>query len=452
MKNQPTNQTEIPCFECESGHLHPIKKDYTTSLEGHPEITIKSVPMLCCDQCGDVVLGDEGNRKIETQLRKLTHSLSPEDWQDFLDTYELTQREASDITGLGEKNISRWLTGKARASESISNYIRLLIAEPVAFETLKQRRFGVKTHTVPFTDKQPDVEEKKILEAIDYTKLAQIGLVETTRSPKSRRTELCQFTGHGNLVEFGQAMETYCLGQAAYKDTNQTFSTISGGLWIKIGEMAAHQTKVAPYDRKKLSDATDDLREMTQEEPHEVFKDIKERLAEAGVALVVVPIFKRSAYRGCTRLLSPTKAMIIHGLKFKNTAEFWKVLFHEIAHLLLHIETPDDVFAEYVDRQEDTREREADEWADKALIYSEDLLQFMVRHRERNPTLYDLLRFAQDMKVHPAIAAEAINRKAGKEILSYAHLRNQGLFPTLSQNEVDAMWRYSREKIVPSSN
>lgn len=448
MKTSHTNDTTSPCFECESGSLRPTQKDYSTQLKGHGDIIIKNVPMLQCDQCGDTIIGDEGNDLIENELRRISKALSPKEWQTFLDRYELTQQQASAITGLGEKNISRWLRGKARTSESISNYIRLLLASPAAFQTLKERKFSNDQTETSFEEKQPDASERNILKEVDYPKLTEIGLVSQSRSPLTQRTQLCQLIGHKNLVDFGEAMQTLCWKQAAFKDSQQQFSPISGGLWIKLGEMAAHRTPVAPYDREKLADVANQLRALTQQEPQEVFKDVRERLASAGVALVVVPIFKRSAYRGCTRLLSPTKAMIIHGLKFKNIAEFWKVLFHEIAHLILHIDTPDDIFAEYENREDDPSEQEADEWADKSLIYGEDLLSFIVRHRSRQPSLYDLNQFANDQKVHPAIAAETINRKADYELFPYARLRKEGLFPTLSKEQVDTMWQISRAKIL----
>jgi HTH-type transcriptional regulator/antitoxin HigA len=109
-----------------------------------------------------------------------------------------------------------------------------------------------------------------------------------------------------------------------------------------------------------------------QHEPHEVFADVQERLARAGVALVVIPLLKGSAFRGCTRLLNPAKAMIVHSLKYKNPSEFWRVLFHEIAHLVLHINSPEDCFEEYDDQNADPTEMEADSWADGLLVYKEN--------------------------------------------------------------------------------
>ena len=442
---EPIKET-LPCFECEGGTLLPVVEDYQTRLKGHGAITVPDVPKLRCDTCGETLLGDAGNRKIEAYLHKVTHSLSPQELQQFLDKYRLTQKEASRITGLGEKNISRWLTGRARASSSVSKFIRVLIARPDAFEVLKSQKFEESATDTAFLERQPDEAEKLILKQVDFPKLVEMGIFNRITSPKEKRSALCKFLEFSDLVQFGEAMEQACQTQVAFKDTGQQFSPVSGGLWVKIGEMAAHRMKVERYERSKLEDVVKQLREYTQDEPANVFEEVQQLLASAGVALVVVPIMKQSAYRGCTRLLSPTKAMIIHGLKFKNVAEFWKVLFHEIAHLLLHIKSPDDVFAEYEVRDDSSEEKQADEWAYEALIYSEKLLSFSIRHP--TPTIWELISFAQDLKVHPAIAAEAFNRRAGKEVLSYAYLRQEKLFPTLKKADCENMWQLSRHLIT----
>ena len=59
------------------------------------------------------------------------NSISPQEVQAFLLKYQLTQKRAAELTGFGEKNISRWLTGHSRPSESVSNFLRVLLAEDV---------------------------------------------------------------------------------------------------------------------------------------------------------------------------------------------------------------------------------------------------------------------------------------------------------------------------------
>lgn len=137
MNNVKNKQEKIPCFECDAGILQPVVEDYQGTLENGEAFTVPKVKMQQCNKCGDTVIGAEGNKKIDRYITKLSGIITPEEVGLFLKKYSLTQREASEITGLGEKNISRWLTGKARASESVSKYLRLLIADENSFQRLK---------------------------------------------------------------------------------------------------------------------------------------------------------------------------------------------------------------------------------------------------------------------------------------------------------------------------
>ena len=128
---------EPPCFECEGGVLKRVLLDYESELPKYGTFTVPKVPMEQCDRCGDTVIGEEGNLAIESFVRGITKAISPDEIRNFFSKYGLTQRTASEITGYGEKNFSRWLSGKARPSESVSNFLRLLLADEEAFERLR---------------------------------------------------------------------------------------------------------------------------------------------------------------------------------------------------------------------------------------------------------------------------------------------------------------------------
>lgn len=158
----------IPCFECDKGTLQPVLLDHPTT---HPRLgafTIPAVPMLRCDCCGEIVIGEEGNTHIDAFLDKALNVISPSEIHAFLDKYKLTQKRAAEITGYGEKNISRWLSGHSRPSESVSNFLRVLLAENSAFERLKQKNFPDDTGMrEPSRQCQPDQEEKKIQNSLN---------------------------------------------------------------------------------------------------------------------------------------------------------------------------------------------------------------------------------------------------------------------------------------------
>jgi Zn-dependent peptidase ImmA (M78 family) len=263
--------------------------------------------------------------------------------------------------------------------------------------------------------------------------------VAQTSSPVAKRTELCRLLQVADLTTFRDEAESKHLAMAAFKDTNQQSNLVSGAIWIELGCQAAASIKVQPYVRDKLKESITQLRELTQSPLAAVIPKVRRILADAGVALVFMPIMKQSAYRGCTRLLTPKKAVIIHSLKYRNVSQFWLILFHEIAHLILHISDVADVFAEYDDQSADPREAEADEWARDTLVYSDQLIAFRARHEK--PENWQLQEFARDVKVHPAIAAEIFNKKAGSEVIKYSLLKLNGLFPNISEPEAKELWR-----------
>ena len=428
----------IPCFECD-GTLEAVRLPHKTTLPDVGEIVIQDVPMMKCPQCGDTVLGDEGNRFIDASLNRITGAITPAEMKLFLDQYVLTHKQAAGITGYGEKNISRWVSGKMRPSSSVSNFFRLLIADRSAFDKLKGRQWGaVAAVRYPAEERQPSTEERTVLKQIDYAALARIGVVAARTSLKDRRTEICRRFESPDLISLAQRAEDNLMAMAAYKDTSQKFSRISGGLWMELGCRAARNIHVKPYDRDKLAASVKELRELTQTKLVDVIPQVRQILAEAGVALINAPIMKQSAFRGCTRLMSPTKAVIIHSMKYRSLAQFWLILFHEIAHLMLHIVCVEDVFAEYEDRKDETREKEADEWAQDTLVYSDKLIAFSARCPKPSPAQIEA--FAREVKVHTAIAAEVFNKRADAEVIPYSRLNQLGLFPNLSEEDAAFLW------------
>ena len=126
------------------------------------------------------------------------------------------------------------------------------------------------------------------------------------------------------------------------------------------------------------------------------------------------------------------------------------MLFHEIAHLLLHIETPEDFFAEYEYSSDDPREAEADEWARNTLVYQNELTEFATRHPK--PALRELAQFSSKIKVHPAIIAEVFNRRAGKDVLAYSYLAKNELFPRFTAEQVKKLWKVTADRIIKAAN
>lgn len=142
MKTKTPHTQGHPCFECSGGILLPVREAFTTRTSDGLEITVPDVPMERCNVCGDTVLSGEATAYVNEYVDRATSRLSRGELQAFLEQYHLSQREAEQILGLGEKMIGRWLKGPFQVSASISNYIRVLMADPGAFEILKTRKWA----------------------------------------------------------------------------------------------------------------------------------------------------------------------------------------------------------------------------------------------------------------------------------------------------------------------
>lgn len=448
---QKNNATDFPCFECAEGTMHLVYEDFKTETSDLGTVTVPEVPMHRCDHCEACVVGDEGGEVIDAYLDKISGAITPKEIQAFLDKYKITQKQAAEITGYGEKNISRWLRGHMRPSKSVSNHLRTLLASTEAFEILRNRSWNHQgAPQLVIEERQPDEEEKKILSFVDYKVMSEMGLVAKSQSPKKKRSELCRLFNKPTLQEVQAETQSSWEKMAAYQDTNQESNRLSAGIWCWIGEQAAASIRVEPYDRDKLDAAVDTLREYSKHpEIIQVIPDVKEVLRQAGVALVFVPIMKQSALRGCTTLLTPAKAVIVHGLKYRNHAQFWRVLFHEIAHLMLHLNESGETIADYENQRDDRREQEADQWADDKLVASDELTRFYVRHPR--PQCWELQTFAQSIKTHPAIVAEIYNKRAereGRDPIPYSLLREKGLHPTIPVDHVKRLGKESAGRVV----
>ncbi len=446
-----TTKYNNTCFECDNGTLSTMIQDYTTVVSGIGEVIIPDVPLECCDSCDCVVIGAEAGELIDAYIDDVTDAITPREIQAFLDKYQINQKEAARITGYGEKTFSRWMRGHMRPSRSVSISLRTFLASREAFEIAKGRNWGGDTEEAQLIieERQPDSEEKEILRLIDYKALKAMGLVQESQSPKVRRSELCQLFQQPDLLAVQAMAEDQYSKLAAYKDTNQAFNVISAGIWSWIGEKAASQISVAPYDRDKLAKAVEQLREYTQHDVADIIPEVQRVLNKAGVALVFVPIMKGAALRGCTKMVSPVKAVIVHGLKYRNHAQFWRVLFHEIAHLMLHLKDAGEMIADYEDQEKDDKEVEADGWADDTLVYSDELRRFMSRHKA--PKYYEVAEFARKIKTHTSIVAEVYNDRRGDTVIPYSSLRMNGLYPTIPESEVERLGQSTRDLILGAS-
>jgi len=137
----------------------------------------------------------------------------------------------------------------------------------------------------------------------------------------------------------------------------------------------------------------------------------KEFLAEHGIPLVFVPHLKKTYLDGAALKLGDGTPVIGLTLRYDRVDTFWFCLLHELAHVGRHMDGNgdagflDDLTLRSAPGGGDSKEVQADEWAEEALISREFWETSAVRE---NPSPMAVVQFANTLHIHPAIVAGRI--------------------------------------------
>lgn len=136
----------------------------------------------------------------------------------------------------------------------------------------------------------------------------------------------------------------------------------------------------------------------------------KKILSELGIPLIIEPHLPQTYLDGAVFLLSDDRPVIGMTLRYDRLDNFWFVLFHEIVHLMRHLQKGklEQIFDD-LDAEPDQLEREADSLAGAALIPEQEWEIALARYLR---TEESVKLFAEEHHIHPAIIAGRIRKEA----------------------------------------
>jgi HTH-type transcriptional regulator/antitoxin HigA len=197
-----------------------------------------------------------------------------------------------------------------------------------------------------------------------YAEMAKHGWVSKTRKPVEKVRELRQFYGVASLDVLPE-VKSYA--PAFRKGNHQNLSHEALAAWLRAGSLRAERINTQPFDKKALTALIPVLRGYTLLPPGEFQPLLTEKLAEVGVALVVLPNLKNTYTHGATFWIRPDKAVLMMTIRGSWADIFWFSLFHELGHILKHGKK---MFLEdgNADAEIQQKEDEADAFASQTLI------------------------------------------------------------------------------------
>ncbi|MES0490928.1 MAG: ImmA/IrrE family metallo-endopeptidase [Leptospirales bacterium] len=134
-----------------------------------------------------------------------------------------------------------------------------------------------------------------------------------------------------------------------------------------------------------------------------------EYLANYGIILKYLPHLKSTFLDGAAFKTNKGRPVIGLTLRYDRVDNFWFTLLHEIAHILLHLDNGGFIVDDMSLRgseSDNNKEKEADIYAEKALLPEDFDL-----HTKTDLSKHELINYAANQNVHPAIVAGRIQYK-----------------------------------------
>jgi HTH-type transcriptional regulator/antitoxin HigA len=133
-----------------------------------------------------------------------------------------------------------------------------------------------------------------------------------------------------------------------------------------------------------------------------------EYLKRSGIRFIVEQPLEETYLDGAAMLMEKECPIIAITLRHDRLDNFWYVLFHELAHIHLHLNETINVIFDDLDVVEEGIEKEADDYALNAMIPSEVWRKSLVRF---NATEKGILNLAASLNVNPALIAGRLRKE-----------------------------------------
>ena len=236
-----------------------------------------------------------------------------------------------------------------------------------------------------------------LLAEIPFGELANLGFVKKTRIAFEKIKELQRFFGVSALSNMPQVK---AFAPAFRCSGKRKASPYALAAWLRCGEIEARKIETKPFSKEKLEAALAEIRKMTSQPPEVFLPVMKQMLAEAGVALVMLKHLPKTYANGATFWLGSDKAVVLMSIRGSWADIYWFSLIHELAHILKHDKRltfiEDGECNPEVKKQED----EADAFAGEQLIPGKSYEGFIQSEQFGSGAIR---AFAKEIGVHPGI-------------------------------------------------
>lgn len=223
----------------------------------------------------------------------------------------------------------------------------------------------------------------------------------------------------------------YSLNRRSIRSDLQINEYALNAWYARVLYKAKEQHILAEFNRESIN--ADWLKKLANlSEDENALKLVPNYLKNSGIRFIIEPALDGTLLDGAALLLEKKYPVIALTLRYDRLDNFWFVLFHEIAHIVLHLNGDLDAIFDDLDAKIEGIEKDADQFALDALIPSEIWRTSLVRFRPSDKTI---INQAKALGIHPALVAGRIRRETGQyhqftNLVGQNRVRSQFTFQT----------------------
>lgn len=287
----------------------------------------------------------------------------------------IKQTEFALRMGMSEKHISNLINGKVELTPDVANRLESVFGIEAKIWLRLEGHYRAKLAKV--NEENEREAEYNILKKIPVKEMERLGWLQLTPSKAENIEQLRSFFKVARLTVLNDEKTIHALYRQLKASEKNEYSRI---VWTQKVLNDSQLMEVGRLNLPKIKKLIPFFKSLTLGDFATSIEQLKNALAENGVALVVVPHLQGSYLHGVT-LKSSKRATIGLTLRNKDASSVWFSFFHELGHLL---------------SKNTDNEHEADEFARNTLINKDDYSAF-TKEQQFTPTT--IQAFAQTQKI-----------------------------------------------------
>ena len=244
-----------------------------------------------------------------------------------LEARGMSQQDLARRMGRPAQMVNELIHGKKALTPETALGLEKVLGIPASFWTNSESSYQLV---------RSRIGERERLEREAETWLPEFPVAEAVRrgllavKPRARPWEkahaLLQFLGYGSFAQW-EAQTATAAGLRVTDPKRASRGALA--LWLREGENDGHEQAAEPYDEARFREALKALRAYTTSGPEVFPEQMRERCAEAGVAVSFIREYPKANATGAARWLQPDKGHIQLSLRHKTADVLWFTFYHE---------------------------------------------------------------------------------------------------------------------------